>query len=197
LTSDDGVVAFVDPFTGTGYDVPADIVLITHDHFDHNAITLITQKPDCTVITEVEALAGGKHNSFSVKGVEIEAVVAENKNHPSDKSVGYIIAADGVKMYFSGDTSKTPQMAEYAGKGLDYAFLCCDGFYNMGLEEAAECARLIGARHNVPVHLKPGEPFDRDLAEQFQGPDRLIIADGEEVWLNRDSPSTAGCVPWG
>ena len=87
-------------------------------------------------------------------------------------------------MYFSCDTSKTPQMSEFAAKGLDYAFLCCDGSYNMGLAEAAECAEIIGARHNVPVHLKPGELFDRELAEQFTGPNRLIIEAGNEVELD-------------
>jgi L-ascorbate metabolism protein UlaG (beta-lactamase superfamily) len=176
-------MVFIDPYIGTGYDLPADIILVTHQHSDHNQINLITQKPGCTVISNAEALAGGKYNTFSQKGVEIEAVEAENKNHPVDQCVGYIITADGLKMYFCGDTSKTKQMASFAAKKLDYAFLCCDGFYNMGLAEAAECAKLIGARHNVPVHLKPGELFDRALAEQFEGPNRLIIEAGEEVEL--------------
>ena len=184
LTTSDRVVVFIDPYIGTGYDVPADIILVTHRHDDHNQINLITQKPGCTVITDVEALAGGKHNSFSLHGIEIEATEALNKNHPSDQCVGYILATDGLKLYFSGDTSKTTQMAGLAAKKLDYAFLCCDGFYNMGLAEAAECAKLIGARHNIPVHIKPGELFDRTLAEQFAAPNRLIIDAGEEVELN-------------
>jgi len=184
LTSGDGVVVFIDPFIGTGYDLPADIILVSHQHDDHNQVGLITQKPDCTVITNSEALAGGKHNTFSIKGVEIEAVTAENKNHPPDQCVGYILAMDGLKMYFSCDTGKTAQMAGFAAKKLDYAFLCCDGIYNMSLTEAADCAKLIGARHNVPVHLKPGELFDRAMAEQFTGPNRVIIEAGEEVDLN-------------
>ena len=184
LRSADGTVVFIDPYIGTGYDLPADIILVTHQHDDHNQIRLITQKPGCTVISNYEALAGGKHNTFTVKGVGIEAVMAQNKNHPPDQCVGYIVTIDGVKVYFSGDTSKTPQMAEFAVKKLDYALLPCDGFYNMGLEEAAEAAALIGAKHNVPVHLKPGALFDRELAERFEGPDRLIIGDGEEIELS-------------
>jgi len=183
LTADDGVVIFIDPFAGTGYDKPADIILVSHQHFDHNRIELITQKPDCAIISNIEALAGGKHNTFSIKGVEIEAVMAENKNHPPDECVGYILTINRLKLYFSCDTGKTTQMAEFAAKKLDYAFLCCDGYYNMGLREAAECAELIGARHNVPVHMKPGELFDKTIAEQFQAPNRLIIEAGEEVGL--------------
>jgi len=183
LTTNDKVVVFIDPYAGTGYDEPADIILVSHQHDDHNQIGLITQKPDCTIISNVEALAGGKHNTFTIKGVEIEAVEAQNQNHPIDACVGFIVTADGIKIYFSADTSKTPQMASFPEKKIDYAFLCGDGFYNMSLGEAAECAKLIGARYNVPVHLKPGELFDKDLAEQFTGPNRLIIEAGEEADL--------------
>ena len=184
LTSAGGTVIFIDPYIGEGYDVPADIILVTHQHGDHNQIQLVTQKQGCTVISNEEALAGGTHNSFDSHGVKIEAVEASNKGHPPDQCVGFIVTIDGLRLYFTGDTSKTAQMSSFAAKKLDYAFLCCDGFYNMGLDEAAECAELIGARHNVPVHLKPGELFDRGLAEQFKGPGRLIIGDGEEVELS-------------
>ena len=184
LTTNKGIVVFIDPFAGKGYDKPADVILVSHQHDDHNQVNLITPKPGCTVISNVEALAGRKHNTFSLHGIVIEAVEANNKNHPPDQCVGFILTVDGLKLYFSSDTSKTAQMASFAAKKLDYAFLACDGFYNMGLEEAAECAELIGARHNVPVHIKPGELFDRALAEQFKGPGRLIIEAGEEVELN-------------
>jgi len=185
LTSKSGIVIYIDPFAGEGYDLPADIVLITHQHDDHNQIKLITQKPGCTIISNVEAIEGGKHNTFDLHGIKIEAVEAGyNKNHNPENSVGYIITIDEVKMYFSGDTSKTPQMSEFAAKELDFAFLCADGFYNMGLEEAAECAKLINAKHNVPVHLKPGELFDIDLAELFIAPNRAIIQPGKELDLS-------------
>ncbi|MCL2124521.1 MAG: MBL fold metallo-hydrolase [Oscillospiraceae bacterium] len=183
LTTNNGSVAYLDPYVGEGYDKPADIILITHQHGDHNNTDLITQKPGCTVITNVEALSGGKHNTFSVLGMDIEAVMASNKNHPPEECVGFIIAVDNLKLYFSGDTSKTPQMSDFASRKFDYAFLCCDGFYNMGLDEASECAELIGARHNTPIHIKPGELFDRELAEQFKGPNRLIIEPGNEIDL--------------
>ena len=185
LVSDDGVVIYIDPFIGDGYDIPADIVLVTHQHQDHNQIDLITQKSDCTVITNFEALEGGKHNNFEIKDVHIEAVEAGyNQGHTIENSVGFIITVDGKKLYFSGDTSKTPQMSTFASRHLDYAFLCADGIYNMNLVEAAECAILIAAKHNVPVHLKPGELFDREMAEQFTAPNRLIIETGKEFDLN-------------
>jgi len=184
LTSNDGVVIFIDPFIGTGYDVPADIILVTHQHEDHNQIDLITQKPGCEIISNHEAIENGKHKTFNLHGIEIEAVEAGyNQGHTIENSVGFIIKIDGLKLYFCGDTSKTPQMSTFAARKLDYAFLCADGFYNMNLIEAAECAVLIGAKHNVPVHLKPGELFDMEMAQQFNAPNRLIIEAGKEVEL--------------
>jgi len=183
ITAGDGAVIYVDPYAGEGYDLPADIILVTHQHEDHNRTDIVVKKPDCRIITEVEALQGGKHNSFTIGGVTVEAVEAANKNHDPASCVGYIITTDGIKIYASGDTSKTGQMASFAQRKLDYALLPCDGFYNMDLDEAVECAALIGAKHTIPIHLKPGELFDRDRAEAFKAPSRLIVAAGEEISL--------------
>jgi L-ascorbate metabolism protein UlaG (beta-lactamase superfamily) len=137
LTADDGRVIYVDPYKGNGYELPADVILVTHQHGDHNKIRRCAQKPDCRIITNVEALAGGNHNSFEIDGIAIQAVEAGNRNHDPKKCVGYIITVDGVKLYASGDTSKTKQMETFAALGLDYALFPCDGLFNMGLKEAA------------------------------------------------------------
>ena len=73
-----------------------------------------------------------------------------------------------------------------ADKNIDYAFFCCDGVFNMGIEEATECAKEVGAKHNTPYHNtteNTGEMFDRSLAEQFDAPNRLIVFPGEELLL--------------
>jgi L-ascorbate metabolism protein UlaG (beta-lactamase superfamily) len=184
LTSDGGKVIYVDPFAGDGYDLPADIILVTHGHHDHNQVDRCTQKPGCRVITHKNALIGGEYQTFDIDGVIIEAVMARNLLHNPKKCVGYIITIDCVKLYASGDTSKTEQMKEFATRGIDYAVLCADGRFNMDLREAAECARLIGAKHNIVVHIKPGALFDRSKAEQWEAPNKLIIEPGQEVVLN-------------
>jgi L-ascorbate metabolism protein UlaG (beta-lactamase superfamily) len=184
LTANDGRVIYVDPYAGEGYDdAPADIILVTHQHGDHNQVQLCARKRDCRIITNKEALAGEKHNSFDIDGILIQAVEAKNFMHNPKKCVGYIIAVDGVKIYAGGDTSKTKQMDTFADMKLDYAILCGDGFFNMGLKEAAECARLIGAKHNIIIHLKPGALFDRKRAEKWDAPNKLIVEPGEEIPL--------------
>ncbi|MCL1855845.1 MAG: MBL fold metallo-hydrolase, partial [Clostridia bacterium] len=174
LTSGDGTVVYVDPYAGEGYDAPADIILVTHQHGDHNQLELPARKDNCVVITEAEALEGGTHRTFDVKGIRIEAVEASNKNHDPKLCVGFIITIDGVVVYAAGDTSQTGQMEAFAERGFDYALLPCDGVYNMDLDEAAACAELIRAKHNIPIHMKPGALFDRERAEAFAGSNRLI-----------------------
>ena len=74
ITSNAGQVIYVDPYAGDGYDLPADIILVTHQHHDHNQVQLCAQNGSCRIITNKEALAGGIRQSFSIEGIEIEAV---------------------------------------------------------------------------------------------------------------------------
>ena len=184
ITTDGGKVIYIDPYAGEGYDSPADLILITHAHGDHTAVDLIgNRNPGCRVITWKEALEGGAHNTFELGFVTVEAVQAGyNRNHSVKDCVGYILTLPGgTTVYFSGDTSKTPQMPLLAARNLDIAFFCCDGIYNMDLDEAAECAALVGAKHNIPYHMAPGRLFDRSRAEKFTAPNRCILPPGKEV----------------
>ena len=193
LEADDGRVIFVDPFAGEGYDKPADIILITHQHGDHNQARLCARNPGCRVITNAEALAGGEYNSFDLGGVGIRAVEARNENHDPAQCVGYIVELGGVKVYAAGDTSRTEQMGSFAAMGLDYALLPGDGVYNMGPPEAAECARAIGAKHNILIHMKPGALFDRAIADSWDAPGKLVVEPGEEIELSL-APGRAVCI---
>ena len=191
ITTPEGKVIYIDPFAGEGYDQAADLILSTHDHYDHNAMDLIVgRNDDCRVITRKEALADGEHQTFDLGFATVEAVEAgNNQYHSIDECVGYIVTlTDGVSVYVTGDTSTTQQMAELADRKIDYAFFCCDGVYNMDLDEAAECAKMVKAKHNIPYHMVANADtyFDRQLAEQFEAPNRLIIGEGEEIELVSD-----------
>jgi len=183
LTTDDDRIIYIDPAAGKGYDLPADLILVTHQHSDHNKINLCSRKQSCRVITNKEALAGGKHNNFDINGILVQAVEAKSILHSPKKCVGYIICVNGIKIYASGDTSRTAQMDTFAAMELDYAIFPGAGILSMGLREAAECARLINAKHNIIVHIRPGALFDRGKAEKWQAPNKLIIEPGEEVVL--------------
>ena len=183
LIAKNGTVVYVDPYVGEGYNLPADIILVTHQHFDHNKIELVTQKKKCVVISNNEAIEDGKYKTFKIKGITIDPVEASNKNHDPSECVGYIITIDGIKVYVAGDTSKTAQMETFAAMNLDYALLPCDGVYNMDAKEATECAKIIGAKNNIPYHTSPEKLLDREIAENFDAPNRLIVEAGEEIKL--------------
>ena len=183
-------VIYIDPFAPGDYSLPADLILVTHDHFDHCVYDRIeSRSEDCQVITQVEALAGGAHQTFELPFVTVQAVEAgNNPNHDVKSCVGYVLTlSDGVKVYVSGDTSETAQMAEMASWDIDYAFFCCDGVYNMDDAEAARCADLVGAKHSIPYHnIAAGGDvyFDAEKAARFPAKNLLVIVPGEEIELN-------------
>ncbi len=183
IVSAAGAVLYLDPFAGEGYDLPADLILVTHDHHDHNRVDLVTKKPDCRIITFREALKGGEYQDFLDYGFAIRAVPAGNQNHDPACCVGFLITVDDKKLYAAGDTSTTEAMAGFAQLGLDWALLPIDGVYNMGPEEASRAAALIGAAHSVPIHMKPGALFDEEMAARFSAPGKTVLRPGETVTL--------------
>lgn len=184
IITNDGVVIYVDPFMGSGYDMEADIILVTHEHNDHNHVELPLKKDSTIIIRQDNLKLGTIYNKTHVCGVEIEAVEAYNKNHDKSSCVGYVLRFDGITLYASGDTSLTEDMKNKLPKyDIDYALLPIDGIYNMDAEEASICADFINAKHTIPIHMKPMELFDMESAEKFKHKSRLIVEAGEEIDL--------------
>ena len=188
IVTNEGKVIYIDPFAGDDYDLPADLILVSHGHSDHTAVDLIRNRADdCRIIQYTDALVEGVYRTFDLGYATVEAVQAgNNRNHDINVCVGWLVTlSDGVTVYATGDTSTTDQMAELGERNIDYAFFCCDGIYNMDIEEASACAALVNARHSVPYHMVPGKLFDAQRAERFEGPGRLIVAAGEEIVLEK------------
>lgn len=186
VTSDQGVVLYLDPCAGEGYDLPADIILITHQHSDHNQVRLVTMKDDVEMFSPSSMMRLGKYHSLVIKGYSIASVPAYNRHHPREECVGYVVIVDGIRIYFAGDTSQIPEMENLREEKMSYAFFPGDGYYNMDVKEAEYCANLVGAEHSVPIHLVPnhgqqGALFSEEKARHFNPRGSLVLRPGDRI----------------
>ncbi len=189
IVTAEGKVIYIDPYAGEAYDLPADLILVTHDHFDHCAVEKVEHRSEgCRMITHQDAIVDGVHQRFDLGYVTVEAVEAGyNRWHDVKQCVGYVLTfSNGRSVYVTGDTSKTQQMTKMADMHISYAFWCTDGVFNMGNEEAAECARIVAAEHNIPYHndtSNSGMMFDVEAAKRFDAPNALILLPGQELTI--------------
>lgn len=185
LTNDKGKVLFIDPYAGVGYRTPADVVLITHEHYDHNNIALVDRKPGCVVIRSKDALFGGVYREFDECGYHIQAVPAYNSHHNKAECVGYVLTFDGIVLYHAGDTDFIPEMKDLAKLHIDYALLPIDGTYTMSPEQASLAAIAINPKHMIPIHMKPGVLWDYHQAMKVTAPMAMLMKPNDNLTLEK------------
>ncbi len=174
---------YIDPYLLPDFTQPADLILVTHEHYDHFAVQNIKKlaKPETIVILPQACSASSDYaelqkskikthlvnpdSKIAFGNIEIEAVPAYNVGkpyHPAGRGVGYVLIFGRIKVYHAGDTDNIPEMARLQKLELDAAFLPIGGQYTMNEEEAAEAVRVIRPKIAAPMHygkITGGDPY--------------------------------------
>lgn len=164
-------IIYIDPFqlSKRHKTRDADIVLVSHDHFDHlsiedlteivNSNTEIVAAKEC--LGKLQDLPAGRITTLnpgeraSPRGLVVEAIRAYNTNkkfHPKeDNKIGFVITVDGHRIYHSGDTDIIPEMS---GLNPDIALLPVSGTYVMTADEAARANDefIKPRKFAIPMH---------------------------------------------
>lgn len=155
-------VVYFDPWE-VGPGPKADLVLVSHDHFDHCSPADIARvsTPETIIVTgplaaqklsgRVKVVQAGQR--LEAAGLTITAVPAYNldkKFHPrAQKGLGFVVELDGVRIYHAGDTDFIPEMKDLK---VDIALLPVSGTYVMDAAEAIQAAKALQPRIAIPMH---------------------------------------------
>jgi L-ascorbate metabolism protein UlaG (beta-lactamase superfamily) len=162
----DGLTVYIDPW-GVTTDDKADVLFITHAHYDHFQPDEIekVRKRDTKIFAPADVARELSGNVTPVKpgdtidaGVlKAQAVPAYNtveerlEMHPKKNNwVGYVITLGSNVYYHAGDTDHAPELSKVRA---DVAFLPIGGTYTMDAVEAAEMAKAMGPKLAVPMHF--------------------------------------------
>ena len=165
----DNKIIYIDPYSLTSNANDADLIFITHDHYDHFSIEDIkkVEKSNTIFIIPESMLenaikSGIKENriikikpnqNYKYENLKIETIPAYNVNkkfHPKENNwVGYLIEYNNVVYYIAGDTDITNENKKVK---CDIAFVPIGGTYTMNYKEAAKLINEIKPKFVVPIH---------------------------------------------
>lgn len=157
-------IVYIDPWKISQGAQAADIVLITHTHYDHCSpedVQRISKKETVIVVPadgankfKKSVISLGPGESKDIEGIKVEAVPAYNINksyHPrSENWVGYIVTLDGQRIYYAGDSDAIPEMENLK---VDIALLPVGGTYTMDAQEAAAIVNKMKPGLTIPMHF--------------------------------------------
>ena len=159
-----GKVIYIDPFKIENEKYDADIIFITHDHYDHYSPediekiikenTIIVAPKTVKPLSKMKNVVSVEPNkTYEVEGIKIETIPAYNVNkqfHQKQNDwVGYILEIECVRYYIAGDTDITPENRQVK---CDVAFVPIGGTYTMDYCEAAQLVNEIKPKIVIPEH---------------------------------------------
>ena len=179
-----GKTIYIDPFKIEKESHDADIIFITHDHFDHyspediekiatNNTIIIAPKTVKALSKMRNTVLVEPNQIYEVQGIKIETIPAYNVNkqfHPKENEwVGYVIEIEGTRYYIAGDTDITSENKQVK---CEVALVPVGGTYTMTYAEAAELVNLIKPAKAIPTHYGDivGEKDDGEKFKELLNP---------------------------
>ena len=176
---------YFDPFHLTEEAHDADLIFVTHDHYDHlsaediakvaKADTLYVLPETCRESALEKGLPADRLVTMNpgekrtAGGLEIEAVPSYNVmklfHTKGKKWLGYVVTLDGLRYYVAGDTDNNEDVRKVR---CDVALVPVGGTYTMTAKEAAALVNAIRPRAAVPTHYADIVGSVKD-AERFAG----------------------------
>ncbi len=174
-------ILYFDPYQITEDSHDADIIFITHSHYDHldpESISRISRKDTIfvapssmnqemqKVVKDAELILMAPGDSRDVTGVSVQAVPAYNRLkpfHPKRNGWnGYVVTMDSVRYYVAGDTDA---IGELSSVNCDVALVPIGGTYTMNAKEAAKLVNKIHPQVAIPTHYGSivGKPEDAEV----------------------------------
>lgn len=160
-------ILYFDPYKINEEKHDADIIFITHDHYDHFDIDSINNvKNDNTVVVAPASMKNDVDNisfkdyiylnpydEINIDNIIVSTVPSYNINksfHPkSNNWLGYIVTYNNIKYYIAGDTDKTSDNEKV---NCDIAFIPIGGTYTMNVDEAVDLVKIINPKVVIPIH---------------------------------------------
>lgn len=166
LSSEVGVKVVTDPFgDSVGYPLPreaADIVTVSHDHHDHNAVSVLPGKP-------AVVKTAGKHEIMGVTLEGFSTYHDPNQGANRGKNLLFLIVMDGMRVVHCGDLGHQLDRAVIENlKPVDVLLLPVGGVYTIDAAEAHRLAEELEPRVIIPMHYQtPPLRLSIDPPEKF------------------------------
>lgn len=188
MVEGEGLVIYIDPYVTPARAKAADIILITHDHYDHcdagkvgrlkkaSTVMVTTGSAAQKLSGDVQTMVPGDKRTF--KGIEVKAVHAYNPAkpyHPKGEGMGFVFKLGGLTIYHAGDTEYIPEMRSLGH--IDVALLPIGGTYTMDVDQAVMAGIAIKPKIAIPMHygtLKETKGDPQQFKDKLTGRDREI-----------------------
>ncbi|MCM1090826.1 MAG: MBL fold metallo-hydrolase [Butyrivibrio sp.] len=183
-------VLYFDPYEVAEEWHDADVIFVTHDHFDHFSPEDIRKvQKEGTLLVLPECMKGQEakqsvanvrfvnpSETIEVAGLTVQTVAAYNRMKPFHLKgkgyVGYLVTMAGVTYYVAGDTDITPENQQVS---CDVALVPAGGKFTMNYKEAAELVNRIEPKLAIPTHygtvagsVEDGERFAQLVREGIE-----------------------------